>query len=178
MPSDEIKNHEKNRVFLNALADPSAAKQLLAEDHNYLHYRSSIGETPFHYVVIENGIPIAALLLEWGANINTQDDFGATPRMHAVRLGYLQMVRWLIDHGASVDLRDGNEETALSSATTNATKDIFDLLISLPRKHPIDYYYDDLSAHEVLNSPSEVFDSPSLDMRDRLIQLGLSQRYR
>ena len=170
MPSAEIKNHEKNREFLNALVDQSVAKQLLAEDPNYLHYRSSTGETPFHYIVIENDIPTAALLVEWGANINTQDDFGATPLMHAVRLGYLQMVKWLIEHSASIELRDENRETALSSATSNANEDIFNFLISLPRKHPVDYYYDDLSAQEILNSPD-------LTMKNRLIELGLTKRY-
>ncbi len=171
MPMEIIKDHEKNRGFLEALyRDLTSAEHLLAKDRNFLHYRSSVGETPFHYVVIEASIPLATKLLEWGADANSQDDFGMTPLMRAVQLGNLQMVKWLVDNGVSLNVKDVQGETALSLATSNEKKDIFELLISLPRQHPIDYYYDDLTAHEALNNPGLV-------MRSRLIELGLTKRF-
>src|SRR5579872_3959687 len=142
----KTQNHEKNREFLAAVyRDVSEAKQLLKADPQFLHYRSSVGETPFHYLIVESDIERAARLLEWGADINTRDDFGATPLMHAVMLGNLDVVRWLVEHGASLEPKNVNEETALSLATSNERAAIFQFLMKIPRKEPIDYYYDDLA---------------------------------
>jgi hypothetical protein len=43
-------------------------------------------------------------------------------------------------------------------------------LIGLARKHPISFYYDNLSAEDVL-------DDEELVMRSYLIELGLTRRY-
>ncbi len=167
----EIQNHKKNREFLAAVYhDLSEAKQLLKSDPQFLHYRSSLGETPFHYLIVESEIKRAARLPEWGADINTKDDFGATPLIHAVTLENLDVVKWLVEHGASLELKNDNEETALALATSNEKAAVFQFLIGFPRKHPIDYYYDDLTAHELMNNAELV-------MRDYLIRLGLTQRF-
>jgi ankyrin repeat protein len=165
------KDHEKNREFLAAIYEGSSkAEQLLRKDAKFLHYRSIAGETPFHYLVVESDTERATKLLEWGADVNTQDDFGATPLHHAVMLGKLDLVKWLVERGASLDLKNVNGETALTVATSNEKAGIFQFLISLPRKHPIDYYYDDLSSQGI-------YDDRELVMRSHLISLGLTERY-
>jgi ankyrin repeat protein len=167
----EKQDHEKNRQFLASVyEDISRAKQLLEVDPQFLHYRSIAGETPFHYLIVESDIERASKLLDWGADINTQDDFGATPLAHAVMLGHLEVVKWLVQHGASLELKNVNGETALALATSNEKAAIFQFLISLPRKHPIDYYYDDLTAQEL-------YENKELVMRSHLISLGLRERY-
>jgi ankyrin repeat protein len=90
--------------------------------------------------------------------------------MHAVTLGNLDVVRWLVEHGASLEFKNDNEETALALATSNEKAAIFQYLIKIPRKHPIDYYYDDLAAHELMNNEELV-------MRDYMIGLGLTRRF-
>ena len=90
--------------------------------------------------------------------------------MHAVQLGYLDTVKWLVEHGADIDLKDESEETALSKATQNNRKEVFDFLLSLPRKQDINYYYDDLSAQTILNDTT-------LIVRAALISLGLKKRF-
>ena len=167
----ETKDHEKNRQFLAAVYEsPSKAEQLLRIDPQFLHYRSIAGETPFHYLVVENDIARAAKLLDWGADINTQDDFGATPLIHAVTLGHLDLVKWLVQHGSNLELKNVNGETALATATSNEKAGIFQFLVSLPRKHPVDFYYDDDTAQNI-------YDDKELVMRAHLISLGLSERY-
>ena len=146
------------------------AERLLKSDPQLLHYRSIAGETPFHYLVVESDIERATKLLDWGADINTQDGFGATPLCHAVMLGKLNMVKWLVQHGASLEPKNVNDETVLVYATSNEKAGIFQFLISLARKHPIDYYYDDLTAHQI-------FEHKELVMRDYLISLGLTERF-
>lgn len=150
--------------------DISEAERLLKTDPQFLHYRSSIGETPFHYLIVESDIERAAKLLEWGSDINTQDEFGGTPLISAVTLGDLNVVKWLTQRGASLEPKNVNAETALATATSNERASVFQFLISLPRKQPIDFYYDDLTAHQI-------FEDKELVMRSHLIRLGLTERF-
>ena len=107
----ETNDHEKNRQFLAAIYESaSKAERLVRIDPSFLHYRSSIGETPFHYLVVESDIERAAKLLDWGADVDTQDDFGATPLMSAVILGELALVKWLVERGANLELKNINGE--------------------------------------------------------------------
>ena len=129
-----------------------------------------MGETAFHYVVVEDRIDLAEILLAAGSDVNTQTRFGSTPLMDAVQSGYLDMTRWLIGKGADLETKDSLEETALVKATENDRAPLFDFLIGLPRSHPIDFYYDDLSARRV-------YDDKGLVMRERLLQLGLTARF-
>jgi ankyrin repeat protein len=167
----ETKDHDKSRQFLSAVYESaSKAEQLLRIDPQFLHYRSIAGETPFHYLIVESDVERATQLLDWGADINTQDDFGATPLIHAVMLGQLDVAKWLVQRGASWDSKNVNGETALALATSNEKAGVFQFLISLPRAHPIDYYYDDLTAQQI-------YDNHELVMRAHLISLGLSDRF-
>jgi ankyrin repeat protein len=167
----EAQEHQKNREFLAAVyRDLSEARRRLQADPQFLHYRSSVGETPFHYLIVESNLERAAKLFEWGADINTQDDFGATPLMNAVTLGALDVVKWLVEHGASLEPKNASDETALALATSNEKATIFQFLISIPRKHPIDYYYDDITAHVILGNEELV-------MREYLAGLGLTGRF-
>lgn len=90
--------------------------------------------------------------------------------MHAVMLGNLEAVRWLISRGASLELKSEIGETALSLATSNETAGIFQFLNSCPRKYPIAYYYSDLQAHDVVQNEDLV-------MKDYLVSLGLVDPY-
>lgn len=69
-----------------------------------------------------------------------------------------------------METKDSLEETALVKATENTRAPLFDFLIGLPRTHPIDFYYDDLSARRV-------YEDKGLEMRERLLQLGLTDRF-
>jgi ankyrin repeat protein len=168
---EKLENHHKMRSFLRAVySDVASAAKLLVADRTCIHYRSSIGETVFHYLVIENQIDLAGKLLDWGSNIDTQDNFGSTPVMHAVILHNLELVKWLTARGASLDFKTVNHDTALSYATSNKGAKIFDFLISLPRKNPIDFYYTDSDAQTVHTDTTLV-------MREQLITLGLTKRF-
>ena len=167
----ESERDRQRRLAQAVFSDVNQAKAEVQRDPSLLHARDGVGETAFHYVVVENRLDLAQHLLDWGSDINTRDHSGATPLMHAVQLGYLDLVKWLIQHGADLDLKDENEETALSKATKNDRAEIFNFLLALPRKHDIDFYYDDLSAHDV-------FENRTLAMRETLIQLGLSERFK
>lgn len=162
----EVEKEKQRYLVAACFHDLALAKQILAADPQAVHCRNGPGETAFSYVVVENRIDLAEFLLEAGSDINSADLFGSTPLIHAVRLGYDEIVRWLVDRGASLDSKTINEDTALSLSTSEPSQKIFDYLIGLKRNHPISYYFDDHEAKSILSDP----DHP---MREVLIQLGL-----
>ena len=163
---------DKQRTLRHMVfSDAGQAEAAIRRDPSLLQTRDGAGETVFQYAVVENRIDLAQLLLEWGSDINTRSYGGATPLMDAAAVGHIEMVKWLVQHGADIELKDDLEETALSKATRNDYAEVFHFLLSLPRKHEIDFYYDDLSAHDV-------FENRTLVMRETLIQLGLSERFK
>ncbi len=166
---DEVK--ARSRRFRELVfSDIESAMREAKQDPSLLSIRDGVGETVFHYVVVENRIDLAEKLFKAGSDINTLDDSQASPLMHVVQLGYLEMVKWLVHNGADLDLKDNLEETALSKATRNDRQDIFDFLISLIRREDINFYYDDLTAEDVFNNKNLV-------MRDQLLSLGLKKRF-
>ncbi len=169
---DEFKNHYKQREFLKAVYnDLPRALALLTHDPNCIHYRSSVGETAFHYLIIESQLELAKVLFEWGSDINTRCDSGTTPLIHATIVSPLEVVEWLVKNGASLEFKDSFGFTPLSATTRDGKRyaEIFQFLISKPRANPIDFYYDDDAAEDV-------FQNPDLVMRQQLIELGLTRR--
>lgn len=146
------------------------ARNLIGNDPGCVHFRDGLGETAFHYVVVENRLDLSEFLLAAGSNIDEADYYGATPLMHAVMLDHRDLIKWLIERGAAIEPKNCNGETVLCWATRNDRAWAFKYLIGLPRRQPIDFYYDDISAQDV-------WEDEELVMRAHLIELGLTRRY-
>jgi ankyrin repeat protein len=70
------------------------------------------------------------LLVEAGADVNAPDPTGETPLMQAARVGNLESVKVLLEHGAAVDTRDREfQQTALMVAIRANHPDVVKLLI-------------------------------------------------
>lgn len=65
------------------------------------------------------------ILLEYGANPNIQDEYGATPLHSASMLGNLKMVEILLENGADYTLKDIDGKEAIDYAKSQALIDIF-----------------------------------------------------
>ena len=96
-------NVEIVRLLLDHGADPEAN----AEDH--------MGDKPLHQVSCgsyrspEDGVCVAQLLLERGADVNTRRNDHQTPLHLASYLGIVEIVRLLLDHGADPEANaEGN----------------------------------------------------------------------
>ncbi len=142
----------------------------MGSDPGCVHYQNALGETAFSYVVVENRLDLAEFLLAAGSDIDKADEYGATPLIHAVMLDHRELIKWLIEKGAALEPKTCNGETVLCWATRHDGAWAFKFLINLPRKHPINFYYDNLSAQDV-------YDDEELVMRAHLIELGLTRRY-
>ena len=74
---------------------------------------------------------IALFLIGTGAEVDTTDDEGETPLMTAVREGYTEVVRKLLEKGARTDVKDKNfHQTLLHLAAIRGYGDIADILLS------------------------------------------------
>ncbi len=67
-------------------------------------------------------------MLSWGVDINKPDSYGTTPLMAASFKGYETLVRYLIDSGADMELRDQNGLTAIDYAVKNEKYEVAALI--------------------------------------------------
>lgn len=78
----------------------------------------------------EGSIPIMALLLKAGAQINEIDNVAFTALMHATYMGHLEAVIFLVENGADIEMRSSIGRTALMWATKEHFSQIVDYLLT------------------------------------------------
>ena len=131
-----------DKLIISIFNDKSNTNNLLKNEPNLIHATNSIGETVFHYLVVENKLTEIKILLNFNANINTQNDFGDTPLSEAAALGYLGMCEFLIQNGADAKMKNKVGDTALSQAALQNHIQIVNLLLTLiqPTERITDYF--------------------------------------
>lgn len=88
-----------------------------------------IGNTPLHYASEWKFNNSVAILLEKGANPNTQNANGETPLFYAVKSNSVATISILLEKGASKDIRDFLGNTALHYSVTTDQQDAAKKLI-------------------------------------------------
>lgn len=78
-----------------AASEQDAALFMLNAHPELLNAKTSIGETALHYLAVENQLAGVKFLVQQGADINSQNDFGDTPLMDAARLNHVGDVSFL-----------------------------------------------------------------------------------
>jgi len=121
-------------MFYSGRCRMDVAELLIAKGANVNAKLTSgrwMGLTPLHYAVESGHMKIVGLLIDKGADINTQKSDGETPLQEACKLGYKDMVELLVAKGADINAKDNKGQTALSSAKEQGHEEIVKLL----RKH-------------------------------------------
>ena len=103
--------HLAHRVIAAALESPDSMLELVRAEPHLLEARTGLGETPLHYLVVENQLRAVILLVEAGAAVNTISSVGGTPLSEAASLGYSEMVEYLLARGANLLLPEQHEPT-------------------------------------------------------------------
>lgn len=78
------------------------------------------GRTAMWFAAGKNATTIAQLLHEAGADVNLAAEDGSTPLIEATKWGQVEMVQFLLAHGARADSHDGRAYTAMTWARTKA----------------------------------------------------------
>jgi ankyrin repeat protein len=94
--------------------------RLLLDHQADVHARNNDGQAPLHLLSrleapenVDDGSDIAKLLLKCGANVNEKDKDDATPLHVASYYKRLEIVRVLLDNGASLDMETDQGKTPL-----------------------------------------------------------------
>ena len=115
------------RAFFTSVED---GLRLLDAEPDLQNTRTGLGETPLHYLAVEDHIEaIKALVERKGANVNTLNDFGGSPLSEAAGLGYVGLVKYLLSVGAKPQLPKQKESVlhaAVRSGSTELVKIILD----------------------------------------------------
>ncbi len=84
--------------------------------------------TPLHEAVLINSIEMAKLLIEAGAKLNIQGEFGFTALHYAARNGNLDIIKILLEQKADTDIKDTYGNTPLAVAMKESQSAVEELL--------------------------------------------------
>ncbi len=104
-------------------------RELVEQSPKLLDYFD--GNRSLLHAAVEGGsIDLLALLTEAGIDINaTSPEHSFTPLQVAGRHGSLEVIAWLLDHGAEIDAGSGLSATALTCAAAEGRADVVEFLI-------------------------------------------------
>ncbi|TGZ53653.1 uncharacterized protein [Temnothorax longispinosus] len=90
----------------------AVAKLLLTSGSKVNSKNRNPSDTPLHFAVINGDIEIVEMILDKGANIDAENEFGRTPLHDAIRNKKMEVTELLLKYGADVNARD-NDGTSL-----------------------------------------------------------------
>ena len=97
------------------------------------------GRSSVHYFAIKDNCEFLAILIEFGAKLDTCDLFGRTALHHASIYGHTSCVELLINRGHVItNLRDHEGYTPLFYSVVNGHVDIVKLLLTPAKKNTVD----------------------------------------
>ncbi|KAK3575325.1 hypothetical protein QTP86_024738 [Hemibagrus guttatus] len=117
----------KSLTAAAARGDAAEVRRLLEERRVHPDTRNEFGKTALQVMMMGNA-NVACLLLENGADPNTQDRFGITPAHDAARTGFLETLCVLVDHGASVNIPDKSGALPIHIAIREGYRDVVEFL--------------------------------------------------
>ena len=104
-------------LYASVLRLPKVTSSLIVEGAD-VNPRSKYGSTPLMATSMNRHTPIDLnqLLLDYGAELNSQDDRGCTALISAASEGNLQAVGTVLDNGADIDAHDEHYQIAMTMA--------------------------------------------------------------
>jgi ankyrin repeat protein len=119
-------------LHLASLSGHRDAVQLLLEHEAYVDiaptYNTNL--TPLFIAAFYDELEVCRLLVEHEAQINPHDVVRASSTLHAASTsGRLDIVKFLLDNGASIDLHDEDGQTALVLASEHGRAEVVRVLI-------------------------------------------------
>ncbi|KAN0137681.1 Ankyrin repeat-containing domain protein [Lactarius tabidus] len=108
--------------------------RLLLDCDANVNMRDNNGNTTLHFAASEGHLEVARMLLERGADVNSQNDEGLTPLRRASQVqreGKSDIMQLLLDHGADANLYDKRGNTPLHFAASEGHLEAARMLLRL-----------------------------------------------
>eukprot|EP01114_Cavostelium_apophysatum_P019125 TRINITY_DN6070_c0_g1_i2.p1 TRINITY_DN6070_c0_g1~~TRINITY_DN6070_c0_g1_i2.p1 ORF type:complete len:1115 (+),score=353.00 TRINITY_DN6070_c0_g1_i2:112-3456(+) len=123
-----VDNDKVTPLLYSILAGKDQTSELLISLYRQrglsLDMQDNFGFTPLHWCAALQRLATAVTLIEGGAETNKSDSQDETPLFIAVRNSNETLVRLLLDFGAKSDVRNNEQQTCVSLATSQAIKEI------------------------------------------------------
>ena len=109
---------------------PSIVHFLVVEHSQDVHPRGGYAEsTLLHLASKEGHVAVARFLVEQGADVMAQDNYGRTPLHDASRSGSVEAVKFLIEHGSDATAQAKDGKTPLHLASTSGNVEVARFLV-------------------------------------------------
>lgn len=121
-----------NDVFIKAFQTEDELGAIEAiEKGADVHLIDEKGYSPLHWAVGDNLLELCKVLLEMGVDVNitSEDGYSRTPLLIATAMGSFESVKFLLDSGANIELKDSEGIDALHRAVMNNKPNILELLL-------------------------------------------------
>jgi len=102
--------------------------RLLKSEPGLMNERTGLGETPLHYLAVENQLDAVRALVEYGADVNTVSEVNGTPLAEATRLGHTDLVKYLLSVNAKLWV-EGQDEPVLHHAVRSGNIELVQIVI-------------------------------------------------
>lgn len=121
---------DPNQQLLKALKnqDVEAIYDALGRGAN-LHTKGELSAGVLTFAVVRDASRVTGLLIQSGADVNQPANRGYTPLMCAAFLGKGEMVKFLHQNGAKLDLKDADGDTAVVWALLGGNRTTADSLV-------------------------------------------------
>lgn len=116
---DDILNKNLAAVTQKLKADPSLVNIPPGLYHGTFDAVGTPSNAPLATAALAGDLRIAALLVQYGADVNAEGEFGETALDQAARSGNKGVVELLLAHGAKVGHKNDSGKTALHLAVTS-----------------------------------------------------------
>jgi len=119
-------------VLESPRGDDTETTQLLLEHGASIHVRNKDGQTPLHLASHQGFSGIVTLLLKFGADVDAQDNDTMTPLLLVLesrRGDDTETTQLLLEHGASVHVRNKSGQTPLHLASHHGLFGVVELLL-------------------------------------------------
>ncbi len=102
---------------------------MVDSEASLLKATDELGQTPLMKAILLNRIEVVKDLINWGVDLNLQDNKQETALMKAVQTQNKVVVHLLLSSGAKVDIKNENGETALHQSILKEDEKISQILI-------------------------------------------------
>lgn len=87
------------------------------------------GKTALMMACQQDNLPMVAFLVEHGAFLDIEDNYGKDALFYATAYGYYSIIEYLVEHGSDVNHQDLTGETSLEIATASGMVEIVKYLV-------------------------------------------------
>ena len=130
---NEITEDEQELRYATTDGNIENIKRLLSSGMLEMNYLGIFGDTPLHIAAYSGHIHVVKLLLDRGAQHDSQTLTGHTPLHMAAHEGHLEIVQLLLDVGANPNARTPSGQTPLDLASAKDHEDVANLLLRYVR---------------------------------------------